>query len=476
MMAFFCGWRGGVYDSLKSTSDDQRCRDGTEFGQVRRSSPGKRGASLLSCLVARKSVCLRRAAGGKRSQIVRYGRFLDNRKVTVARLIEGWGRQTSVAASGRHVLAVHDTSEINFRTTPEHRRGLGEIAKGNSYGVLLHAMLAIDAQSGDSLGLVSGEIWTRQGRQVISHDKRAASERESRRWLSTALATKQVLAAASMVTVIGDRESDIYSAWAQFPEGKFHLLSRAMQDRALVAGGSLDATVAAFPVAARRTLELVERADRPARHAELEMRFGEVTIKRPHRCDPDLPEGVRLRVVEISEPTPPAGQEPLRWCLLTTHQVKSPAEAWQIVDWYKLRWTIEQLFRTLKKQGLRLEDSQIETAERLLKLTAIATHAAALIMQLVQARDGQHIQPASIAFTSDEIAALHAIEADQYTPRTAKQQNPHPKQSLAWAAWIIARLGGWDGYSSSKPPGPITFRHGLDYFHGIAKGWTLRNV
>jgi hypothetical protein len=407
---------------------------------------------------------------------VRYGRFLDNRRVTVASLIEGWGKQTSVAAAGRHVLAVHDTSEINFRTSPEHRRGLGEIAKGNSYGVLLHAMLAVDAQSGDSLGLVAGEIWTRQGRQSVPHDKRAASARESRRWLSTALASKQVLPAASMVTVIGDRESDIYSAWAQFPEGKFHLLSRSMQDRALVGGGSLDAAVAAFAVASCRSLEVVERAGRPARRAKLELRFGEVTIKRPHRCDPALPDGVSLRVVEVSELDPPAGQQALRWCLLTTHEVQNPAQAWQIVDWYKLRWTIEQLFRTLKKQGLRLEDSQVETAERLLKLTAIATHAAALIMQLVQARDGQRIQPASIAFSDDEVDALQAIEANKYAPSTEKQRNPHPMRSLAWAAWIIARLGGWDGYSSSKPPGPITFKHGLDYFHGIAAGWALRNV
>lgn len=427
-------------------------------------------------MVARESACLRRAAGGERSQIVRYGRFLDNRKVTVASLIEGWGKQTSVAAAGRHVLAVQDTSEINFRTIPEHRRGLGEIARGNSHGVLLHAMLAVDAQSGDSLGLVAGEIWTRQGRQVIAHDKRAANERESRRWLSTALAAKQVLSAASMVTVMGDRESDLYSAWGQLPEGKFHLLSRSMQDRALLEGGSLDATVAAFPVASCRGLEVVERAGRPARRAKLELRFGEVTIKRPHRCDPTLPDGVRLRVVEVSELDPPAGQQALRWCLLTTHQVQSAVEAWQIVDWYKLRWAIEQLFRTLKKQGLRLEDSQVETAERLIKLTAIATQAAALIMQLVQARDGQRIQPASIAFSDDEIDALQAIEANKYAPRTEKQRNPHPSRSLAWAAWIIARLGGWDGYSSSRPPGPITFKYGLEYFKGIAAGWALRNV
>jgi Transposase DDE domain len=476
MMAEFGGARAVGCDSLRRTSGDQRCGDGNEFGQLRRSSPGKRGASLLSCVVARKSVCLRRVAGGKRSEIVRYGRFLDNRKVTVGSLIEGWGKQTAHAVAGRHVLAIHDTSEINFRTTPERRRGLGEIAKGNSHGVLLHAMLAVDAQSGDSLGLVAGEIWTRQGRQTLAHDKRAASERESRRWLSTALAAKQVLSAALMVTVIGDRESDIYSAWTQAPEDNFHLLSRSMQDRNLVGGGSLDATVAGWPVAAHRTLELVERGGRPARRAALEMRFGEVTIQRPRRCDHTLPEGVRLRVIEVSEPNPPANQDPLRWCLLTTHQVQSPNDAWQIVAWYKLRWTIEQLFRTLKRQGLQLEDSQVETADRLLKLTAIATHAAALIMQLVQARDGQRVQPASIAFSDDEIDALQAIEANKYAPRTEKQRNPHPTRSLAWAAWIVAQLGGWDGYSSSKPPGPITFKHGIDYFKGIAVGWALRNV
>jgi hypothetical protein len=45
-----------------------------------------------------------------------------------------------------------------------------------------------------------------------------------------------------------------------------------------------------------------------------------------------------------------------------------------------------------------------------------------------------------------------------------------------WAAWIIAKLGGWDSYPRSKPPGPITFRHGLDYFRSIARGWSPRDV
>ena len=101
--------------------------------------------------------CLPAAAGeGGRAQEVRFNRFLGNAKVTTERLIEGWSEGTAAAVKGRHVLAIQDTSEINFATTAKRRRGLGEIGKGNGRGVLLHPMLAVDAENGTCLGLVSG--------------------------------------------------------------------------------------------------------------------------------------------------------------------------------------------------------------------------------------------------------------------------------------------------------------------------------
>ena len=109
----------------------------------------------------------------------------------------------------------------------------------------------------------------------------------------------------------------------------------------------------------------------------------------------------------------------------------------------------------MKRQGLRLEDSQLDDAERLVKLTAIAAKAAAVTLQLVQARDGHSAEPASVAFAEAQIAALEAL-GPTLEGRTSLQKNPHPRRSLAWATWIIGRLGGWDGYPSSKPPGPIT--------------------
>jgi hypothetical protein len=145
------------------------------------------------------------------------------------------------------VLAIQDTSEINFRTRRDRTRGLGEIGKGNGRGALLHAMLAVDADSEECLGLVGGDVWTRSGRVTVAHGKRAVDDKESRRWLRTAERAKDVLAAASAVTVIADRESDIYAEWASLPQADFHLLTRVMKDRRLTTGGLLYAATAALP-------------------------------------------------------------------------------------------------------------------------------------------------------------------------------------------------------------------------------------
>lgn len=421
------------------------------------------------------TVCLRQM-GQDRAEEVRFGRFLANRKVTLDRLIEGWATPTAAAVTGRHVLAIQDTSEINIPTHAGRSRGLGEIGKGVGRGLLVHAMLALDANSGDSLGLVGGEVWTRAGRITVPHAKRPLKEKESQRWLTTATRAKTVLGAAAMVTVVADRESDIYAVWSALPAVGFHVLGRAYSNRSLAEGGRLFTAIQHFPVAETAVIEVRERADRPARTATLSLRFGTVTLKRPQFTrDRDLPETAAVTVIEVEETAPPAGIEPLHWRLLTTHKVPDCATAWQIVGWYKHRWTIEQLFRVLKTQGLRLEDSQIEDADRLLKLAAIATRAASVTIQLVQARDGGNTEPATIAFPESDIQVLSALNPT-LEGKTENQKNPHPPKSMAWAGWIIGRLGGWKGYKSERPPGPITFKRGLDHFANFAAGWRARDL
>jgi len=426
-------------------------------------------------MVSDQSVCLRRLARGRRREIVGFNRFLANPRVTVEGLIEGWSGATSGACTGLHVLAIQDTSEINFTTTATDRRGLGKIGKGSGHGLLLHAMLGVDAATGGLLGLVTGHIWTRSGVVEAPHSQRTLSQKETQRWLSTAQAAKPALAQAVMVTEVSDRESDIYAKWARVPHDTFHVLTRAMHDRLIEEGGG-KLSSAPLAAAGEVEIELRERPGRAARTARLKAGYGRVTLKRPiNTLENDLPETVAISLVEVVEIGAPAGADPILWRLLTTHPVDDPDKAWRIVEWYRMRWIIEQFFRTLKQQGLQLEDSQVETAERLIKLTAIAAHAAALIMQLVQARDGRSHQTALIAFTPNEIRTLKAL-IPELEGKTELQKNPHPPLSMAWAAWAIAKLGGWDGYPKSQPPGPISFKHGLRTFRAIARGHELRDV
>ena len=435
-----------------------------------------RGAALLRGMLCARNVCLRRMARGLWSAQMRFWRFVSNPRVTLERLIEGWSEQTRAAASGRHVLAIQDTSEIKFSTTEDDRRGLGRIKKGNVYGVLLHAMIGVDADTGSCLGLVGGQVWTREDESKAPHAQRALDDKESRRWVVTAEQAKEVLVQARTITVVNDREGDFYAHWARTPGDNIHLLSRVMHDHGLVKGGTLRKAVKHVAFCAKAVIELPKRINRRARKAHLSLRFGAVVLKRPRNTVEEyLPESVAVNFVEVVELHPPKGAEPVHWLLLTTHAVASTDDAWQIVAWYKLRWVIEQLFRSMKSQGLQIEDSQLQTADRLKKLVAIATKAAAIVIQLVQARDGRDTLPANFAFASEEIEAIEALNKT-LQGKTKLQKNPHRRKTLAWAAWVIAKLGGWSGYASHKPPGPITFHNGLAYFQTLAAARAIAHV
>ena len=430
-------------------------------------------------MVSKQSVSLRHLSEGRHEE-VRFGRFLAHHKVTPSALIAGWSEGVAASAAGRHVLAIQDTTELHFSTRPGRRRGLGRSGKGNVYGLQVHPVLAVDAADGVCHGLAGGAIWSRPA-SGVARDKHLnrflpLSEKETWRFQTSAEAAGEVLSSARHVTMVADAEADIYALFARLPGPGRDVLIRSARDRRLGDGGKLYARSDSWPVAGERVVEVRERAGRRARTMRLELRFEAIAIARPQpRAEPDLPASVRLWLVDVRELDAPAGETALHWRLLTSHRLDDAAAAWRIVDWYAQRWHIEQLFRTMKSKGLQIEASQLSEAERLIKLAAVATRAACLIMQLVQARDGGNEQKAAHAFEPDEVEVLHAL-APRMDGSTMKQKNPHPPDSLAWAAWIIARLGGWSGYASYRPPGPITMLNGLKRFKAIAEGVTLHDM
>lgn len=424
-------------------------------------------------MVARSTVRLRRLADD-RVEEMRFGRWLGNARVRLLEIERTLGEQIGWRVEGLHVLAIQDTSEVNYQAHAGRTRGLGRVGNGLDRGLFVHPVLVVEADSGACLGLAGARVYHRHQAKAADYRDLPIERKESMRWLRGALVAKRYLGRARQVTVVADRESDIYEEWERLPSARFDLLTRACRDRGLADGGRLFAWSDGMAVAGRFAFELPARpGKRSARMAQMELRFGAVTIKRPrHGSDPGAAPTLTLRLVDVREVGAPVGEEPVHWRLLTTHQVEDAAKAMDIVQWYRRRWTIEQLFRTLKTQGLDLESSQVESADALARLAMLALIAATHILQLLGVRDGKLVRPLTDAFTDAEVTVLKTLQP-RLEGRTAARKNPHPPDTLAWATWLIARLGGWDGYPGSPPPGPITIAHGHARFADISRGFAI---
>ena len=427
------------------------------------------GRDFLAAMVSQRSVNIKRL-GGSRSQEVRFGRFLHNEDVTVAATLAHAADEVGRRAAGRDVLVIQDTTEINYSRHANSKRGFGTVGNGEDIGLFLHPLLVVDAQTGGVLGLAGCQIMNRRRRSAIAAAKRPLAQKESRRWLEGARQAGRVLTAAASVTVVADRESDIYEEFAWRPD-PVHLLTRAAQDRLLTDGRHLFEAARGFAEAARYMIDVPAKGARKARQAMVSLRFGEASLCRPRRShNAKAPSTVTLRVVHVEEISPPRGEKAISWTLLTTHAVDSADDARRMVAYYRLRWIIEELNRTLKGQGMNVEESQILKASVVKKLCVIALITAVRVIQLVRARDGDTRQKLSDGFEVDDQPLLEKLNS-QLQGATDKQTNPHQRATLAWAAWIIGRLGGWTGYY--KKPGPKIMHIGLTAFHAAKQGWRL---
>jgi len=270
-----------------------------------------------------------------------------------------------------------------------------------------------------------------------------------------------------------EREGDIYELFAKRPV-HVDLLVRAAQDRTLADGGRLFDCTATLPELGRMTVDLPAAPGRAARTATLALWARRVEIARPDRCRVgDGPARLSLTLVEAREIDPPQGIAPAHWRLLTTHPVATLAEARRITGWYRQRWVIEQLFRTMKTHGFDIEAVRIADPTPFENLAAATLVSAVQVLQLVRDRDGTARRPLTDVIDAADQPAVEAICAS-LEGKTARQKNPHPPNTLAYTAWVCARLGGWTGYYGK--PGPIVMLHGLHRLRAMLQGWDLRVV
>ena len=199
----------------------------------------KKGALFVERMVERSTACMRQLSCGRREE-VRFGRFLRNDRVSLAALNQGAGERVGRLAQGcRHVLAIQDTTELNFQRHARRTRGLGPVGNGVDQGLFLHPLLAVAADGGRCLGLAWAKLWVRRGKVTTERRQRPLAAKEAQRWQDGIAAAETVLAGAERVTVVSDREADIYESWARPRAANLHLLVRAAQNRSVRGGGSL---------------------------------------------------------------------------------------------------------------------------------------------------------------------------------------------------------------------------------------------
>lgn len=367
---------------------------------------------------------------------------------------------------GGPILAIQDTTSLDF-TAHQATAGLGYLEHPAHRGLVMHSVLAVTAE-GVPCGIIDQRTWARDpaglGKRADRRKKQTAAK-ESRRWLDAMEATEAALPGGREVITVADREADIYDLFARPRRPGSHLLIRVKPARGVRHPERLlGPAVRSTPARGTMAVDLRRADDRPPRRATLTIRYLALEIAPPiNRTGRAALPYVALTAILVEEEHPPAGQEPVRWWLVTSLPVRDAADAERAVRHYALRWLVER-YHFVLKSGCRLEDLQLQQARRLER--AVATYSAVawrLLWLTYEAR--RHPEgPCE--------PALRRAEWEVLCRATGGAPDAPP--ALRDAVRRIARLGGFLGRKGDGEPGVKTLWRGLRRLNDMTSGYQLR--
>jgi hypothetical protein len=165
-----------------------------------------------------------------------------------------------------------------------------------------------------------------------------------------------------------------------------------------------------------------------------------------------------VEVVRVWEPEPPEGVEPIEWVLLTSMPIQSVEQAWERVEWYRLRWIVEDDPQGLKT-GCRLEQRQLQSSTGLRRLLGLLAPAAVRLLQL-----------RAVARQSPQQSALQSLPMDLVQVVASLAQVPAAGLTAQQCWHTIARYGGYLGRKRDGPPGWKTLWKGWLYIQALLEG------
>ena len=141
--------------------------------------------------------------------------------------------------------------------------------------------------------------------------------------------------------------------------------------------------------------------------------------------------------------------------LLTTVPISSTEDALRILDWYACRWGIEVWHKVLKS-GCRIEEKQLETAERLQRCLALYSVIAWRILYATMLARVAPDVACTVLLDEEEWQALYCRI---HRVAVAPAKPPSLRQAVGW----IAQLGGFLGRKGDGEPGVSVLWKGFQH-------------
>jgi hypothetical protein len=359
------------------------------------------------------------------------------------------------------VLFVQDTSELDF-TAHRQTKGLGWIGNTGGRGFFLHSCLAVrPAAAPEILGLAAQQVWTRHEikKGTETRAARAKRRKEGEVWAEI-VETIGPAAPGQQWVSVSDRASDIFSFVRRARAQGWHGLWRVGQNRLVRIGSGrvvklLD-WVRRLPAQTETVVELRGRDAQPPRTVRLQVAWGAVQLCPPRNGQERQQEPVAGWCLRCWEPG--KRKHALEWVLFTTVSVTDAASALERIEWYRLRWVVEEYHKALKT-GCAIEQRQLRSGPGLLALLGLL---AIVAVRLLQLRTIARAAPATLAsqvVEPDLLETVVRLQGGSVNSMTADQ---------FWRA--VAGLGGFLGRRKDGDPGWQTLWRGWQRLQDLCWG------
>lgn len=401
-------------------------------------------------------------------------RLMSCEDVTHANIIEVHCQRTRQSCPVNSLqLILCDTTEIDFGRSVV---GLGPVGNGKntsrrkSRGFFLHTGLMRDAATGVMSGLAGQILFNRRpkkSKKVHKNTVRLDPNRESAVWGKLIDQIGSPPPDVKWVHVC-DRGADDFEVFARAFRNKCGWVIRTarLNRKVLTCTGemtTLEDLLSSSAVQARIEVEVPRQDHRPARTAQVELKFVSVRVPRPSRSNAWIrehapAEPLSMWIVELTEIEPPAGVTPIHWVLMTSEEVTTTEQALTIVAHYQKRWGVEEYHKALKT-GCHVEQRYYQTAERLQRVTGLLV---VLAMRLLQMR--------TLAKESPELPAEKIVPKEWVETLAKDRKRPSANMTIHQFVRLLGNLGGHLGRKSDGQPGWITLWRGMEKLLLLIRG------